>query len=256
MARRTGGRWQSQDGDVERRPHPVSNRRLAYCSLLISVALLQTACSRSEKGDVFGTSEGMPQPTVVSQETLDRLNSRRLASDSLEKDHREGPIDYTATKYLLAEGAPPAGHPPVGGNHNPKWLGCGVYDVPVPNEYAVHSLERGAVWFAYRPGLPPEQVSQLAGLGKTLVLDGQAVPSDDYAGEFLLVSPYEGLPAPIVAVAWGTWLVIEDASDPVLQLWVSSFAGGNQGGKGRQSCRKDGVTPTEAEHELLSFKSR
>ncbi|MEJ7764122.1 MAG: DUF3105 domain-containing protein [Acidimicrobiales bacterium] len=224
-------------------------------STLVALALLTTACSDDgRQADVFGTREGQPQPTVVADETIDRFNSRGLAFGSTDIEHVEGPVDYGTTKFVPPGVAPPAGYPPVAGRHNPKWLRCDVYDAPVPNEYAVHSLERGAVWFAYRPGLPAEQVRQLAALAKTTVRDENSVSRDDYAGEFLLISPYEGLPAPIVAVAWATWLAVEDASDPALSRWVTNFAGGNQGGKGRQGCRKDGLTPEKARQELGSFK--
>ena len=78
--------------------------------------------------------------------------------------HLAGPIVYTES-------------PPVGGKHNVVWQNCGVYNVPIHNEHAVHSLEHGAVWITYRPDLAPDQVQML-----------RALASDD----FLLLSPYPG----------------------------------------------------------------
>jgi Protein of unknown function (DUF3105) len=57
----------------------------------------------------------------------------------------------------------------------------------VLDETAVQSMEHGVVWVIYRPDLPGEQVEVLCGLagGKSLVL----------------LSPYPGLPSPVVASA-------------------------------------------------------
>ena len=59
------------------------------------------------------------------------------------RSHRQGPIDYPGKK------------PPSGGDHNPVPLTCGYYDQQPPDEYAVHSLEHGAVWVAYSPDTSP-----------------------------------------------------------------------------------------------------
>ena len=55
--------------------------------------------------------------------------------------------------------------PPVGGNHHPVWLSCNgdIYDEPVVDENAVHSLEHGAVWITYQPELAAEQIEILKG---------------------------------------------------------------------------------------------
>ena len=80
--------------------------------------------------------------------------------------------------------------PPAGGAHNAVWLNCGIYSQPVPNENAVHSLEHGSVWITYRPDLPAADVSQL-----------QQFVQDHYDGNelYLVLSPYPGLPSPVVA---------------------------------------------------------
>lgn len=103
--------------------------------------------------------------------------------------------------------------PPVGGQHAPMWLNCGVYSAPVPNENAVHSLEHGAVWVTYRPDLPPEQVSALR----------EGMPST-----YAILSPYPGLQAPVVVSAWGKQLELAGAKDPRLPLFIRQYRQGPQ----------------------------
>lgn len=104
--------------------------------------------------------------------------------------------------------------PPVGGPHDPQWLNCGVYDQPVPNENAVHDLEHGAVWITYRPNLPARQVAKL----KDVVGDRT----------YLDLSPYPGLPAPVVVSAWGKQLQLPSANDPRLEKFIRAYRQGPQ----------------------------
>ncbi|NYF98391.1 DUF3105 domain-containing protein [Janibacter cremeus] len=116
-------------------------------------------------------------------------------------NHVQGEIDYQES-------------PPVGGEHNPIWLNCGVYDEPVPNQHAVHSLEHGTVWVTYDPELPDSEVEKLE----------QALP-DTYT----LLSPYEGeMPSKVVASAWGHQLALESADDPRLQGFIKEYRQGPQ----------------------------
>jgi hypothetical protein len=64
----------------------------------------------------------------------------------LSRSHVTGQVNYPQT-------------PPVGGDHNPVWLNCGVYTSPVASENAVHSMEHGAVWITYQPTLPAAEVA-------------------------------------------------------------------------------------------------
>jgi hypothetical protein len=109
--------------------------------------------------------------------------------------HSSGPISYIE-------------NPPIGGAHNVVWQNCGIYEAPIHSEHAVHSMEHGAVWITYRPGLPPDQVERL-----------RALASDD----FLLLSPYPGLPQPVVASAWNRQLTFERADDPGLPAFIGRF---------------------------------
>ena len=113
--------------------------------------------------------------------------------------HTQGVVDYEQT-------------PPAGGEHNPVWQNCGYYAEPVRNENAVHSLEHGAVWITYSPDLPQDEVETLRDLA-----EGQT---------YVLVSPYEGLPSPVVATAWGKQLRLESAEAPELEQFVGAYRQG------------------------------
>ncbi|MFE6450691.1 DUF3105 domain-containing protein [Nocardiopsis dassonvillei] len=103
--------------------------------------------------------------------------------------------------------------PPVGGDHWNAWQNCGVYTEPVTHEFAVHSLEHGAVWINYQPDLPEDQVQTL---------------TDMYSsGDYLVISPYAGeLDAPIVASSWGRQITAESADDENLQRFVRLYERG------------------------------
>jgi hypothetical protein len=109
--------------------------------------------------------------------------------------HVSGAITYTET-------------PPMGGPHNVVWQTCGIYDAPIHNEHGVHSLEHGAIWITYRPGLPADQLERL----KTLAAD-----------DYMLLSPYPDLPHAIVASAWNHQLTFERADDPALTTFIAEF---------------------------------
>ncbi|GAA3822104.1 DUF3105 domain-containing protein [Sphaerisporangium flaviroseum] len=98
--------------------------------------------------------------------------------------------------------------PPVGGEHNPAPQQCGVYDQPINSENGVHSMEHGAVWITYRPDLPKADVDKL-----------KALVTSDY----VLLSPFPGLPAPVVASSWNHQLSLNGASDPRLPKYITKY---------------------------------
>lgn len=99
--------------------------------------------------------------------------------------------------------------PPVGGIHSSTPLECRVYDQPVPNENAVHSLEHGAVWISYHPDLDDADVDALVGAAS-----GRSE---------VIVAPYRDLDHPVVVTAWGTQLRLESADDPRIETFVRAF---------------------------------
>jgi hypothetical protein len=115
--------------------------------------------------------------------------------------------EYPAARHMAGRIAY-AETPPMGGPHNVVWQNCGIYTVPIHDEHAVHSLEHGAVWITYRPDLPAADVQRL-----------QALASDDY----MLLSPYPGLPAPVVASAWNNQMRLTGADDPRLPEFIRRY---------------------------------
>ena len=105
-----------------------------------------------------------------------------------------------------------AGLPPVGGTHDPRWQNCGIYTEPIDTGPAVHSMEHGAIWIAYRPNLPAEDVAVLQDMvrGKT----------------YMLLSPYPELKSDVVATAWGVQLEPDSISDERIDEFVNRYRGG------------------------------
>lgn len=135
------------------------------------------------------------------------------------------PRDRHTTKRVTYLQTPPAGGPhwPAKDRDVLGWLRCGVYTEPVPNEFAVHSQEHGAVWLTYLPSATPAQVTAFAAL---------AALSRDY----VIVSPYLGQPAGFTASTWGVQLTVPDPADPRLTSFVKTYAAGGQGGEKGADC--------------------
>ncbi len=101
--------------------------------------------------------------------------------------------------------------PPVGGNHSAVWQNCGWYGTSVHNENAVHSLEHSAVWITYSPTLS--------------VTDKATLKSEVSGRSYVLASAYNGLPAPVVASAWGAQVKLTGVKDPRLAQFIKDYAG-------------------------------
>ena len=101
------------------------------------------------------------------------------------------------------------GLPPTGGPHNPTWQNCGVYTDPVQPEYAIHSMEHGAVWVTYHPDLAPDQVAALQ----------DAVQGQSY----VLLSPYPDQSNDVVLTAWDVQLQLDSAADDRIQEFINKY---------------------------------
>lgn len=138
------------------------------------------------------------------------------------RSHVQGTVKYDRT-------------PPAGGNHASVWLNCGIYSDPVPDEDAVHSLEHGAVWITYQPSLPDDQVAALRNL---------VASKYDGPGRYVILSPYPGQPAPIVATAWGNQLQLQSSSDKRIGQFIDHFREGPQDLEPGAACTQGIGTPS------------
>ena len=184
----------------------MKTRTLCVAALVLLLAPVLANCSGGEGGG-GGQGGGGSQTTAGKKATTETTTAQKKVPigvtksySNLSRDHTREPVDYPQT-------------PPVGGPHNPIWQNCGFYSKPVRNEHAVHSMEHGAVWITYAPDLPEDQVEKL----KSLTLKS-----------YVLVSPYPGLPAPVVASAWGKQLRLNSANDPRLAQFVRAYRLGPQ----------------------------
>ncbi|GAA2633226.1 DUF3105 domain-containing protein [Actinomadura fulvescens] len=141
-----------------------------------------------------------------------------VQKDGLSRDHVTTPVTYDTT-------------PPMGGAHDAMWQNCDgrVYDQPLRNENAVHSLEHGAVWITYRPGLAADQLGKLKA----------KVEDTDYT----LMSPFPTLDAPIALSAWGKQIKVQDASDGRVDAFLKAYVKGPQTPEPGAACTGAKDTP-------------
>jgi Protein of unknown function (DUF3105) len=194
---------------------PRGRRRLlAAGALIAAVALAATVAA------LAGANPSRPTAATASAARTGAL--AEVVTFTEEANHVTTPVTYPQT-------------PPAGGNHSPVWINCGIYPTPVPNENAVHDLEHGAVWITYVPTLPAADVATLA----RYVRSQDADDPDPH----VLLSPYPGLPAPVVVSAWATQLRLTGADDPRLPLFVTTYLRGAQAPEANETCSGGIGTP-------------
>lgn len=99
--------------------------------------------------------------------------------------------------------------PPAGGNHDPAWQNCGIYDTPLNTANALHSLEHGAAWITYRTDTPVGEVAAI---------------QDRFRGQtYTLVSPYPEQVSPIVLTTWGVQLEVDSIDDSRVGQFIERY---------------------------------
>lgn len=140
--------------------------------------------------------------TKKSDNTLSREDIKTIEGlkevEKKEKNHIQTAVDYPES-------------PPIGGNHNPVWVGCDQksYDQEPQKEMAVHSQEHGGVWISYVPTLDQSKVDAIKAKVKT--------------SNSTFSSPYSKQKSPIVLSAWGKQLEVSDTNDPRIDQFLVKF---------------------------------
>jgi hypothetical protein len=147
--------------------------------------------------------------------------------DDLSNEHVAEPPDYEMS-------------PPAGGPHFESWQNCGVYDEPVADFLAVHSLEHGAVWITYDPDeVSDDEVGELEGMYNP--------------GDYLIISPYLGeMPGPIAASGWGRQIVVDSPGESGLSRFVTRYEQSNDVPEPGAAC-SGAIAETAEELEAQGF---
>ncbi|MEU7872289.1 DUF3105 domain-containing protein [Dactylosporangium sp. NPDC049140] len=178
---------------------PKSNRGIVIAVVSI-VGVLAVLCAAGIVAAVWLVNRENGGGHDDSDEIAGLIDYRLTHPDWLERDHLQ---DTEQPVYKMV--------PAAGGRHFGIWQRCAgdVYDKPVVEGRAVHSLEHGAVWITYQPGLAKADVDKLAGKVRN--------------NDFMLMSPYEGQPGAISLQAWGYQLRVDKADDPRVDKFIRRF---------------------------------
>ncbi|MEX0616390.1 MAG: DUF3105 domain-containing protein [Candidatus Woykebacteria bacterium] len=100
-------------------------------------------------------------------------------------------------------------NPPTSGPHWPTPQTCDIYNEPVADESAIHSLEHGAVWITYKD----KDDTDLAGKLKAIVEKNKAK---------VLLSPRPENDSKIALSSWGRLMKLSDFDENQISQFIKS----------------------------------
>lgn len=183
------------------------NRKLGLVAAGTAVALLLVGGGTylaTRGGDDSGGDKPKAAGAVVENSPV----KNTLVWSGLSRNHVTEDVKYPMT-------------PPAGGDHNEAWANCGIYDKEIPNKYAVHSLEHGAVWITYNDKASKKDIASL---------------KSDAGQDYILMSKYQKQDSPIVLTAWEHQIKVKSASDPRVKQFIKAYLQGPQTPEPGASC--------------------
>lgn len=99
---------------------------------------------------------------------------------------------------------------PAGGPHYPTPLRQGIYEAPVADGNAIHSLEHGMVWISYLPDeLSAEELDTLTDIASDFDRD-------------VLMSPRLENSSPVIVVSWGQRVVMDEVNEQAIRDFITT----------------------------------
>ncbi|GAB3644813.1 DUF3105 domain-containing protein [Glycomyces tarimensis] len=127
-------------------------------------------------------------------------------------------------------------NPPAGGNHLSQWQNCEgtVYNAPIVDGNAVHSLEHGAVWLTYDPELVDDAgITELSGK-----ISGR---------NYTLMSPYPGQGVAVSLQSWGVQYQTDDVTDSKIDEFLNYYIQNSENLAEMNATCAGGVSTTTAD---------
>jgi len=192
---------------------------------LLALAITLSACSPSATPTMASMATEPPHTHDVNTSQDGNIDGSGIEGVQTYPDKPE------YHDHVNSVPAPEGNLPPVFGAHYAIWQNCGIYDKSVDIGNAIHSMEHGAVWIAYRPDLSEEQVSALRNLAR--------------GHGFVLMTPYESLTDDVVLTAWGVQLEIPSFPDDRVKKFIAYYENGPQNPEPGAPCSGALGTPIE-----------
>ncbi len=172
-------------------------RRLRHL-LLVSGALMIAVLALSACGDDSG--DGPAYVDITDRPEIEIYDNEHTTSQQIHLIAGQT-ADYTV-------------FPPYGEEHSPIPQPCGAYEATPTFEMVVHAMEHGAVVIWYSP----EHISDGE---KQQLTEITARHFED--GDYVIQAPYGGLDAPIMLIAWGVRLPLEDVEERAIDQFFDEF---------------------------------
>ena len=174
-------------------------KRLSPVLLIATVAAI-TALIFSACGGAGGSDDGQAAVDIRDRPELEIYDNEHTTDQQI---HLVGnqPADYTI-------------FPPYGEEHSPIPLACGIYSSTPLFEMVVHAMEHGAVVLWYTPtDLNADDIAALTEIVSEHLNDN----------EYAIQAPYGGLNSPIMLVAWGVRLPLDNVDEQAIEQFFDEF---------------------------------
>jgi hypothetical protein len=177
-------------------------RSLLFAANLSLTLLLLAACGGSDDAGDGDNGDLDLSSYAYSVQTPDVLDDRSHFDPGLTYE------DYTS-------------NPPTSGPHASIWADPGIYDVAIPKEQAVHSMEHSNVIVWYNCNAEPSLSNDDCTTLRNAL--SQVVQSEIGNGKGVVMTPYLGMDSHIALTAWGYLDTFEEFDGERVRTFIETF---------------------------------